>query len=230
MNDCKILFTGDFWHSDFRSVVSGFEVPTTLVPIEKIATVGDSAFDLVVVAQSRRGQYSKDQIENIQNMFPTTPIVGLLGSWCEGEVRSGNPWPGVLRVYWHQWEGRFADFKKQLEEEGVTDWHVPRTTSVGDLIANSNFRPDGQMNLFVAISAWTETKHSMISDAIDSYGWTSCWVERAIWNAETVSAVDAICIEADVWCDDLANRIKWIRSEVPQTPMVLVLSLSLIHI
>lgn len=224
MNDSKILFTGDFWHADFRAIVSGFEAPMTLVPIEKIGSMSESDYDLVVVAQSRRGQFSIQSIETIQSVFPATPIVGLLGSWCEGETRSGDPWPGVLRVYWHQWEGRYATFAEQLSKNGVTDWHCPRTSSVGDLVANSNFAVKSDLSLFVAISAWTATQHSMISDAIESFGWSSCWVERAVWNAETVSAVDSICVEADLWCEDLENRIKWIRAEVPNTPIVLVIN------
>ena len=62
----------------------------------------------------------------------------------------------------------------------------------------------------------------MVADAINHFGWSSCWVERSVWNAQTSSAVDAIVIEADGWSADLANRVKWIQRQVAGAPMVLV--------
>ena len=224
MTNHKILFTGDYWHSDFQPIVSGFEVPITLVPIEKAESVCDTSYDLIVVAQARRGQYSVEQIEKLQALYSGIPMISLLGSWCEGESRSGTPWPGVTRVYWHQWEGRYQKFAQQLTESGITEWHIPRTASIADRIMNTKRISSPNDIGRIAVSAWTNTSFAMVDDAINHFGWTSCWVERSIWNAETVSSVDAICIEADSWCDDLLNRINWVRREVPQTPMVLILN------
>jgi len=224
MTNHKILLTGNYWHSDFQSIVSGFDVPITLVPIEKASTIKHPTFDLILIAQSRRGQYSVQDIENLQAAYPAVPMIGLLGSWCEGETRSGTPWPGVTRVYWHQWEGRYQKFVEQLAQSGITDWHAPKTSSIADRIANTKRITTPNDIRRVAISAWTNTSFAMVADAIRHFGWTSCWVERSVWNAETVSSVDAICIEADSWCDNLSNRIKWVTREVPGTPIVLILN------
>jgi hypothetical protein len=101
----KILVTGDFWHTDFQKIVSKFDVPVTLVPFDKVETVVEQSYDLVVLAQSRRDQFLDSEVEELITNFPAAPVVGLLGSWCEGESRSGKPYPGVIQVYWHQWEG-----------------------------------------------------------------------------------------------------------------------------
>ena len=220
----KVLFTGDFWHSDFQSVLSQFEVPVTLVPFEKAKTLSDSNFDLVVIAQARRGQHSADEVQHLQTIFATTPIVALLGSWCEGESRSGTPWPGVPRVYWHQWEGQYQKFASQLEQQEITDWHAARTSTAADRVLKSKTDVSPNSVNCVAVSAWTNQQHAMVADAINSFGWTSCWVERAVWNSETSSAVDAIVIEADSWNADLANRIKWVQRQVANAPMVLILN------
>ena len=224
MTDHKILLTGDFWHEDFQPIVSGLKAPTTLVPFEKVESVGESKFDLILIAQSRRDQHSANDVEMLQAMFPMTPLIAVLGSWCEGETRSGTPWPGVTRVYWHQWEGRYQNFVDQLAESGITEWHAPRTSTIGDKIAIPSAISKDPPIQYVAISAWTDSKHAMVADAIQHFGWQSCWVERGVWNTETVTAVDAICIEADAWSDDLASRIKWIQGEVPHTPMILLAS------
>ncbi len=228
MEDHKILLTGDYWHPDFRQIVSSFEAPVTLVPIEKIESVSGGDFDLVVVAQSRRDQFATLDIEKIQEMFANTPVVDLLGSWCEGEVRSGCPFPGLIRVYWHQWQGRYENFVVQLAESDVTDWHAPRTSSVADRVLTSVESTKTQTRSatvnFVGISAWHQDQYEMLADAARSFGWKPCWVERAVWDAESSSAISVVCIEADSWSPNVRKRVDWIRSEIPATPMVLILN------
>ncbi len=224
MNDHKILLTGDYWHADFQPIVSSFKTPTTLVPIEKIESVSDSTFDLIIIAQARRDQHSQVDVEKLHAIFPTTPVIAVLGSWCEGETRSGKPWPGVTRIYWHQWQGRYQNFIDQLSESGITEWHAPRTSTIGDRIAIPKAVPVGNPISCVAISAWTATRHQMAVAAIHHFGWRSTWIERGVWNAETITAVDAICIEADAWCSEVESRVKWIQSEVPNKPMVLLVN------
>jgi len=222
MSEHKILVTGDFWHSDFQSILAGLEVPVTLVPFERAQAIVDGSFDLVVIAQARRGQHSAEEVQKLQTLFSTTPIIALLGSWCEGETRSGTPWPGIPRVYWHQWEGRYQKFASQLQRFGVSDWHAARTTTAADRVVNSNVVDYPNKVSCVAISAWANEKHAMVADAINHFGWSSCWVERAVWNAETSAAIDVVVIEADGWSVDLVNRVRWIQRQVVCTPMVLV--------
>ncbi len=225
MNDHKILLTGDFWHHEFKGIVSSFDVPVTLVPIEKVESVSDSTFDLIIIAQSRRSQFFASDVEKIQAIFALTPVVGLLGSWCEGEPRSGTPFPGVKRVYWHQWKGRYERFVDELEDSGITGWHTPKTFSVADQISTNHCQPmhSGEIQ-FVGISAWSRTQYEMVADAIRQFGWEPRWFERATWDEEAARSISAICVEADSWCPDLLKRIKWIRNEIPEAPIVLVLS------
>ena len=149
-NDHHILFTGDFWHTDFQSIISSIDVPITLVPLEKSASVVDQKFDLIVIAQSRRDQFSSAEVEKIQTTFSNTPIVSLLGSWCEGETRSGTPYPGLIRVYWHQWQGRYQKFVSQLADANLTDWHAPATSSIADRISQGPFTQLSTIKIFYA--------------------------------------------------------------------------------
>ncbi len=221
MAEHSILVTGDYWHTDFQSLVSKLQVPVTLVPIGKAESVKDFNFDLVVVAQARRDQFSMAEIEKLQSLFANLPIVALLGSWCEGELRSGTPWPGVIRVYWHQWEGRYERFVKQLSGAGITDWHAPRTSAVADRIASGSGHDrsisghPGKI-AFIAISAWTHWQHEMVADAVRHFGWPSRWVERAVWDGASSVLVSAICVDADSWSFDLKNRLKWIQEGNPR--------------
>ncbi len=42
----KILVTGDYWHSDFKHVLSGFDA-VTLVPFEKIVDLLDRSMSIL---------------------------------------------------------------------------------------------------------------------------------------------------------------------------------------
>ena len=66
----------------------------------------EAAVDVIVVAQARPGEFSHAGIERLRQSAPLARVVALLGSWCEGEVRSGKPWPAAVRTYWHQWPAR----------------------------------------------------------------------------------------------------------------------------
>lgn len=225
MKEHTILVTGDYWHPDFERLLRNLDVPVTLVPINKVVSVRETAFDLIVIAQARRDQFSHADVEGLQSCFPNTPIVALLGSWCEGELRSGAAWPGVIRVYWHQWDGRYEQFVHQLGSAGLTEWHAPRTASVADRTAAKSAPDSGTMEIeCVGISAWTRTQFEMVADAVSHFGWENRWIERATWDGATSSLVSVMVVDADGWSSDLENRLKWLREELPNTPIVLMLN------
>src|SRR5262245_46214259 len=85
------------------SGVFGVEVFTE----SQVADVKDSRPqsdpDLILLVASRPGRFSAAEVEALHRRAPLARLVALLGTWCEGEVRSGHPWPGVNRIYAHQW-------------------------------------------------------------------------------------------------------------------------------
>ncbi len=87
----------------------------------------EQCFDWIVLATSYPGQYSEQQIDGLRCIAPLSRIVALLGSWCEGETRSGRPTPGVIRVYWHQWEQRLAWEASRWASGGRSTWALPVT-------------------------------------------------------------------------------------------------------
>ena len=87
----------------------------------------EEAIDLIVVAQAYPGQYAADRIDGLRRLAPLARVIGLLGSWCEGEVRSGRPWPGAIRVYWHQWPVRCRQELGLLNRGLASTWSLPPT-------------------------------------------------------------------------------------------------------
>ena len=226
MKNHKILLSGDYWHDDFRILLSSINVPMTMTPIEKVSLFkdNDDQFDLILLAQSRRGQIDDSVVEFLKTRFPGVPLIFVLGSWCEGETRSGQPIPGIVRVYWHQWMGQYAKFVQQLETNGITDWHLPRTTTVADRIEQAEQPTSGVETIIIGVSAWTQTQYEMVGDALRTLGYRSRWLERSMWDAQAITLLSAICVDANSLTDDLVNRLNWLTETFPRRPLVLILN------
>ena len=85
--------------------------------------------DVIVVAQAYPGQFSTEAVDRLRCLEPLAPVVGLLGSWCEGETRSGQPWPAAVRIYWHQWPAQAEQEIARLRAGTCSTWSLPITAS-----------------------------------------------------------------------------------------------------
>ena len=225
MNETRVLISGDYWHDEFRDILAGFPTPVTLTQVARLDSMSDQSFDLIVLAQARPDQVSAETVERLQATHPTTPIVALLGSWCEGGMRSDIPWPGVRRIYWHQWAGRFDQFSKNISDAGITIWHQPGTaTDADDTLASTTASTVQDSNALIAISAADQTQFEYLRDALDPHGWKSCWIERANCDADTIKEVSAICVDANSFTAELHSRLDWLDTIFAGKPTMLLLN------
>jgi hypothetical protein len=129
-----ILLVGDATRPEFRDAraqlerrgsVDAFDnVDAAVVALEQ----GRVAPDVIVVTQAFPGQFSHAAIERLRRVAPLARVVALLGSWCEGEMRSGRPWPAV-RTYWHQWAPRCRRQFQHLVRGESCSWALPPTAT-----------------------------------------------------------------------------------------------------
>lgn len=131
----RLLLTGDYKGAEFCTAVAAMRASCEVIQQPCLVRAaawlrdGTSPADLTVVAQSRPGQFAAAEVEALRRASPLSPLVALVGSWCEGEPRSGSPWPGVVRVYWHQWPARFTRQLARLARGELTDWNQPPTAT-----------------------------------------------------------------------------------------------------
>jgi hypothetical protein len=147
MPSLHVLLIGDMSRAEFRRARATLESLATVAVEPDIAAAtrvvedGQLLPDTIVVAQAYPGQFAAEQVARLRRAAPCTPIVALLGSWCEGEMRSGRPWPGVVRVYWHQWEARAAQELSLLAAGHCSAWSLPATATEEDrLLASAGRR------------------------------------------------------------------------------------------
>jgi CheY-like chemotaxis protein len=84
---------------------------------------------LVVIAQAWPGEIGHGELMRLRQAAPLARICGLFASWCEGETRSGRPWPGAWRVFGHQWPQRGARQLAALAAEAPSVWNLPVTAT-----------------------------------------------------------------------------------------------------
>ena len=226
----KVLLTGDYWHADFQALIASSACVTTLIPTEKLSDehLADPTFDLVILAASRREQFSHEWVESIRGKLSPTPIVALLGTWCEGEQRSGEPWPAVQRVYWHQWRGRFDFFLRQLESDEVCDWQLPPTANQADKLMNLSAKDTygfSDRRLIVGVSAVSDIQYQMIADASHPFGAETYWIQRQQWDGSTDEQLSLVIVDADTWNHEVQARVLWLRNDLKiDSPIVLLLN------
>lgn len=216
----RILITGQFWDSEFADLINGLSVPSTLIPSGKIETLQslDQNYDLILVAQANRGSISQSTIDHLRALTgEKIPVVNLLGSWCEGQERSGHVLSRVRTIYWHQWTGSFEQLLELTREVSLPagQRYEPRFPEL-ELLTSPGMQ--------VGISALCDTQAEFVADALFALELSGRWLEKAIWQAGTEKQVDVICVDADSLTENLQNRLQMLRDEFPQTPLIVLLN------
>jgi hypothetical protein len=68
----------------------------------ELLTSAEVAPELILLAQPLPGAVRQQQVDRLQRLAPLARIVIVAGTWCEGELRTGNLPAGVLRLYWYE--------------------------------------------------------------------------------------------------------------------------------
>ncbi len=82
--------------ADARAAIAASGGVRELTDLDSAAAAlraGEVGPDVIVVAQAFPGQFSHEAIDRLRRLAPLARVVGLMGSWCEGEMRTGSPWP-----------------------------------------------------------------------------------------------------------------------------------------
>ena len=213
------LLVGNSQHGEFRDAVRWLGEHTRAVFVPD----AQAAFEhlarphrlpqLIVLAQARPGELPAQMIEQLHAAAPLARLVSLLGSLCEGEVRSGQPWPGVLRVYWHQWNARCDAELLPLMRGECSSWSLPRTAAPAEEALHVSRRAIPRRQGLVVIRAPREIEYEALADVCGLLGASTIWlppqrtanVQRAdllVWDSDGCRAHELDRLR------DLANQLK----------------------
>lgn len=154
----RALLIGDDTHAEFRMAVASLAETTALARSRDVGAAleqldDESPPDVIVVAQPYSGCFRVDEIDRLRIRLPLARVIVLLGSWCEGETRSGWPTTGATRVYWHQWHARWEQELARLAADRCPAFGLPVTATDDDRLLHFADDPPPQLDGTVAIVA-----------------------------------------------------------------------------
>ncbi|MBI3838996.1 MAG: hypothetical protein HY288_13830 [Planctomycetia bacterium] len=150
----------------------------------------DAAPELIVLSELRPGQFSKSSIHELRRLAPLARVWRLLGSWCEGEKRTGNPPAGCINTLWHQWRPRAARAMAYVLEGDCPPWGLPVTATPDEQTLALAEHPLGHGSGVIVICAHRAQTAIAMADAcrLGGYG-TKVTAEGQPWSAEGAVAV-----------------------------------------
>ena len=162
--------------------------------------------DIVVIAQSWPAQVSAAEIARLRRRLPLARFCALLDSWCEGELRSGEPWPAAIRLYVHHWAPRASRELLRLVRSQPSAWGLPVTASDEQRLL-AGLAPPGGATGQVAVVASNPESAAALGDACRSAGYQVAEIRHAagvmlpgvcavVWDTTCESATDATIVAA----------------------------------
>lgn len=191
-----IVLVGDTSWPEFAEAIEQMRASCRVVGFDDPANAAswcnqmDKPPVLVVIASARPGQWSDAAIERLRQRLPLAPIVALLGTWCEGEMRSGAPWPGVVRVYWHQWRQRFAREMAGIATGQCGSWGLPVTASAEERLLSQTAASQPSSRGVAGVVADGREMAEWLVATCRAHGWATVW--NTDWRSADLQGADIV--------------------------------------
>lgn len=208
----SVLLVGNVDRAEFREVRPMLDEAGLVVPVPNMSLAVEMlsaqqlAPEVIVLAQSCPGEFSETDVERLRRLAPLARILGLLGSWCEGEMRSGKPLPGVVRIYWHQWAARWHRELDRLCSGRSPTWGLPPTASEDDRLLLAADQPWPIRDGLIVVVARLPHLAECLAAACQATGYSTVSLHPS-WEARVTGAVAALFDVTD-GLDDLARWTK----------------------
>ena len=155
--------------------------------------------ELVLFAQARPGVDDPSPSERLRAVAPLTRVVVVAGSWCEGELRTGRPAAGVVRLYWYEfapwWRAAVAEWEANETpawSEPLDDVRAGQETAVVALRERDNVVP-AERDVIV-VDAVDFAVFETLAAVLAPFGWCCEWQPR---HRPELAAVTALV--AAIW-------------------------------
>ncbi len=227
MDRVTILLVGDTDRSEFRDARAALDAAGDVVeaadPQHAAAILADGqlAPEVIVVAKTYPTQFSDAAIDRLRRAAPLARVLVLLGSWCEGEMRSGKPWPATVPIYWHQWPPRASGEFDHMRQGECSVWGLPITATEEERLLLAASRPLPVRQGLVAIHTRRFEVQDWLSVACRSLGLSTVWL-RPPHTARVEGAAAAIFDGSDCRGDEPA-QLEDLAAKLAPTPVIALL-------
>jgi hypothetical protein len=176
-----VLVTGDCGHAEFVRPLAWLQSRARVTQIAHLDQariwLAHNAFSpgIIVVAQPRPGRFWQTQIEHLHRAAPLARLVALLGTWCEGETCSGEPWSGVIRVFWYEFIARVENELAALENS-TGAWSLPRTATEAERTAWLRRSLADSPRGLIAVGTASAVVYEGLAEACAQAGFSTAWL------------------------------------------------------
>ena len=135
--------------------------------------------ELILLAQPRPGVDDAGLLEEVRRAAPLTRVVVVAGSWCEGELRTGRPMPGVVRLYSYEFAPWWRAACEAIARGESPPWSAPLDdpragqASIGIVSADAN-----RVRGVIAVDAVDFVVFETLTEALAPWGWRCAWTPR----------------------------------------------------
>jgi hypothetical protein len=203
----NIVLAGDGSHADFAEIVGRLQPPPRLLAPD-VAPCGEPP-ELLILAQSRPQQFDPAWPQRLLAEWPRTPAVLLLSSWCEGEMRSGKPLTGWVRLFWHQFAAEFQQFQTAREAGRPTDWDRSADKRRVERGLAGDWRGGICLNIGI-VARWT-SEVLLCEQLLQPLGHLTRRLNASSPEANELRSVDAVLVCADscdVWLEHVVENAR----------------------
>ncbi len=189
-------FGGDSPSFEFREAISWLENHCS---VERVASFGalarlleNSSTDpwAVVVMQQYKGEFDHVDAAAIAQAIPLSRLVVLLGSWCEGETRTGKPLAGFVRIGWCDFVPRFSGL--------IHHKKLPSTASDGETLQSAMEYAESAVDSGLCVGVYSASYDDgrAIHESLESLGFVTRRLLRGDFESTQRLEVDIV-----VWDD-----------------------------
>lgn len=234
----KVVSVGLADHREFRDVRNSLQKWTELHEfldlnslLEMFESPESPPVDLLVLLQRYPGEFSVELLEKVRAKIPICPIINVLGSWCEGEIRTGTPLPGTVRIYSHQW-GKTAELELNAMENRLScSWTLPVTSGEEERFLFRKFPIERSMDhdpasIFLAIletphlSGYDPEMNAFLSELFTRCGYFSIRTKREKIYPKPTGIVWDVGIPNPF--ERTLKELRILRAEYPDVKIVLL--------
>jgi len=226
-SEISILVLGEIDRPEFvgaRSTLESLGRVSCFGEVERAVEAleaGEIVPDVIVIAQAFPRQFSHQAVDRLRRLAPLSRMLGLLGSWCEGEIRSGQPWPATVRVYWHQWDARARRELGRLGESQCPSWGLPVTATEEERLLRSMAQKLPRRQGLIAIHARRFEMEDWLSAVCRMYGYSTVWLRPSNYT-RVEGAAAAIFDGSDLRGEEL-DQLRRLTDTLGRTPVIVLL-------
>jgi hypothetical protein len=173
MHVATFLVIGDRQYADFQAVTAWLAArdvtySESCAQAVELLRNGATRPGWILLLAAHRGAFEQRLVERLHRAAPLARLVTVLGSWCEGETRSGRALAGVARVYWHQFTAR-ANAALRASDD-FAGWSLPRTATPLDVALHARQAKATISPVQIAIMADRRADYEALAEGITACG------------------------------------------------------------